>query len=124
MSQRSDTEEPVRRVGQSNKVKPRELKAIQKGYQQFFTQLDREKELKSAKVGEKTDVAEDREMKKMRMYEEMFQKKAYEEERKRRLKENREIRRQKPPNGSSFSNSPIKDKKRRDGEIDCISEAD
>lgn len=28
MSQRSDTEEPVRRVGQSNKVKPRELKAI------------------------------------------------------------------------------------------------
>lgn len=49
--------------------------------------------MKSAKVGEKTDVAEDREMKKMRMYEEMFQKKAHEEERKRRLRENREIRR-------------------------------
>jgi hypothetical protein len=37
---------------------------------------------------------EDREMKKMRMYEEMFLKKAQEEERKRRLKEKREIRKQ------------------------------
>ena len=83
-----------RRVGQSNKVKPRELKAIQKGYQLFQTQLDREKESKQNKSGEKPDVLEDREMKKMRMYEEMFLKKAKEEERKQRLKERREIRRQ------------------------------
>ena len=90
----ADDDDQPRRVGQSNKVKPRELKAIQKGYQQFQTSYDREKESKQTKAGEKkeTCVIEDREMKKMRMYEEMFQKKAQEEERKKKLKEKREIR--------------------------------
>jgi len=59
---------------------------------------------------------EDREMKKMRMYEEMFQKKAQEEEKKRKLKEKREIRKQ-----LSVGTSATKDKK-GDG-IDVISEA-
>jgi len=69
-------------------------------------------------------VTEDREMKKMRMYEEMFQKKAHEEERKRRLRERREIRKNQKLNGSSLSVSPTKDKKRGDNDIECISEAD
>jgi len=55
-------------------------------------------------------------MKKMRMYEEMFLKKAQEEERKRKLKEKREIRKQ-----LSVGASASKDK-RGDG-IDVISEA-
>ena len=58
---------------------------------------------------------EDREMKKMRMYEEMFQKKAQEEERKRKLKEKREIRKQ-----LSVSSAT---KDRRGDNIDVISEA-
>lgn len=111
----SSSEEEPRKVGQSNKVKPRELKAIQKGYQQYQKQLDREKEQKQGKH-EKTDVVEDREMKKMRMYEEMFQKKAQEEERKRKLKEKREIKKQ-----LSVGASASKDK--RDEDMDVISEA-
>ena len=65
---------------------------------------------------------EDREMKKMRMYEEMFQKKAQEEERKRKLKEKREFRRQSHQDGMSravsMTGSPGKDM-----DIDVISEA-
>lgn len=65
---------------------------------------------------------EDREMKKMRMYEEMFQKQRQMEERKQKLKEKREIRRSMGSVGASAS----KEKRRGNmtGDIDVISEAD
>ena len=66
-------------------------------------------------------------MKKMRMYEEMFQKKAQEEERKKKLKEAREIRKSLQPDAlNSQSASAVKQRRGRDGDvdIDVISEAD
>ncbi len=57
-------------------------------------------------------------MKKMRMYEEMFLKKAQEEARKKILREKREIRKQLSSVGASAT------KDRKSNEIDVISEAD
>jgi len=65
--------------------KPRELKAIEKGELQFSSQIQRVKQLSDEKI-------DDREVKKMRMIESIFLKKEKEDERKKQLKEKRELR--------------------------------
>ena len=65
--------------------KPRELKAIEKGEELFSSQIQRVKQLSD-------EVIDDREIKKMRMIESMFLKKEKEDERKKQLKERRELR--------------------------------
>lgn len=66
--------------------RPRELKAIMKGEQQFTSQIQRAKSLA-------VDKSEDREIKKMKMIESLFLKKDKEESHKRMLREKREMRR-------------------------------
>lgn len=65
--------------------KPRELKAIEKGEQLFSSQIQRVKQLSD-------EVVDDREIKKMKMIESLFLKKEREDERKKQLKERRELR--------------------------------
>lgn len=60
-------------------------------------------------------------MKKMRMYEEMFRKKAQEEDRKKKLREKREIQKQL---SSSLNASGAKGDRTGIKDIDVISEAD
>ena len=93
MSSAEDSDsQPLNRkasVGQSNKVKPRELKAIQRGYSQIMSSIDLEKQSKAKQGAEEV---EDREAKKARLYFEMVQKKERDAARKKKLKEQREQR--------------------------------
>jgi hypothetical protein len=68
-----------------NSKKPRELKAIEKGEQQFSSQIQRVKQLSD-------EMVDDREIKKMKMIEFLFLKKDKEDERKKKLKEKKELR--------------------------------
>lgn len=68
-----------------NSKKPRELKAIEKGEQQFSSQIQRVKQLSD-------EIVDDREIKKMKMIEFLFLKKDKEDERKKKLKEKKELR--------------------------------
>ena len=69
-------------VSDKLKTKPRELKAIEKGQKGFASQDEKNK----------IEAISERELKKLRMYEELFSKKEEEAERKRRLKEKRDLR--------------------------------
>ena len=91
MSSAEDSDsQPLNRkpsVGQSNKVKPRELKAIQRGYSQIMSSIDLEKQSKAKQGAEEV---EDREARKARLYFENIQKKERDLARKKKLKEQRE----------------------------------
>ncbi len=65
--------------------KPRELKAIEKGEQQFTSQIQRVKQLSD-------ELVDDREIKKMKQIEGFFLRKEKEDARKKQLKEKRELR--------------------------------